>query len=168
MLEKNIILTIVLILGTFLMLSLSRFFLYRLGDAKKVSKYRIYYVTKTFNILIILIATLLCMLIWSVSLDGILVFVSSIFTVIGIAFFAQWSILSSITSSMLIFFTFPTRVGDVVKIMDGENSVEGEILEISLFHIKIMNSKEELILYPNNLFIQKSVVKKNKLSKDRS
>lgn len=168
MLEKNIILTIVLILGTFLMLSLSRFFLYRLGDAKKVSKYRIYYVTKTFNILIILIATLLCMLIWSVSLDGILVFVSSIFTVIGIAFFAQWSILSSITSSMLIFFTFPTRVGDVVKIMDGENSVEGEILEISLFHIKIMNSEEELILYPNNLFIQKSVVKKNKLSKDRS
>ncbi|MDX1808698.1 MAG: mechanosensitive ion channel [Sulfurospirillaceae bacterium] len=162
MLDRNIILTIILILGTFLALSLSRFFLHKTGNMKKISKNRIYYVVKTFNILIISFALFLGLLIWSVSLNGLLVFASSIFAVVGIALFAQWSILSNITSSILIFFTFPTRIGDFIKIIDGDNSVEGEIVEISLFYIKILTQKEEMILYPNNLFVQKPVIKINK------
>lgn len=48
--------------------------------------------------------------IWGVETKDILFTVSSIATVIGVAFFAQWSILSNITSGMILFFSFPFRI----------------------------------------------------------
>ena len=73
--------------------------------------------------------------------------------------FAQWSILSNVTASIIIFFTFPARVGDKIRIVDGENSIEGTIQEISLFQIELKDSDSHTVLYPNNLLLQKPVVK---------
>ena len=73
--------------------------------------------------------------------------------------FAQWSILSNVTASIIIFFTFPARVGDSIRIVDGDNSVEGKIKEISLFQIELNDQDGNLIMYPNNLLLQKPVVK---------
>jgi len=98
-------------------------------------------------------------LIWSVSLSGLLVFASSIFAVIGVALFAQWSILSNLTSSIIIFFSFPSRIGDYIKILDGDNSIEGKIIEIELFHIRILDHDDNIVIYPNNLFMQKPIIK---------
>ena len=85
------------------------------------------------------------------------VFFGSIFAVIGVALFAQWSILSNVTASIIVFFFFPYRVGDNVKILDGENSVEGVINEISLFHVILMDVDGLTITYPNALVFQKAV-----------
>jgi len=98
-------------------------------------------------------------IIWNVQLGGVMVFASSIFAVIGVALFAQWSILSNLTSSIIIFFTFPARVGDKIKVIDGDNSISGEIIEISLFQIEIEDADGNIVLYPNNLFIQKPIMK---------
>lgn len=84
------------------------------------------------------------------------VFFGSIFAVVGVALFAQWSILSNATSSIMIFFFFPFKVGDYVTIIDGENSIEGKIKEITLFHI-ILENYEELFTYPNSMIFQKAV-----------
>ena len=46
-------------------------------------------------------------IIWGVQLQSLNVFLSSIFAVIGVAFFAQWSILSNITAGVVMFFSFP-------------------------------------------------------------
>jgi len=77
--------------------------------------------------------------------------------------FAQWSILSNVTSSIIIFFTFPAKVGESIKILDGDNSVSGKIVEISLFQIHMLNEQGDLIIYPNNLFMQKPIIKLNNL-----
>ena len=91
------------------------------------------------------------------------VFLSSVFAVIGVALFAQWSILSNITSSLIIFFAFPYRVGDVIRIIDGNDDLSGTIEEISLFHVIILQG-EALITYPNSLMLQKAVIKVSHLS----
>jgi small-conductance mechanosensitive channel len=82
---------------------------------------------------------------------------TSIFAVLGVALFAQWSILSNVTASVIVFFFFPYHVGDHVKIIDGEDTIEGIILEITLFHV-ILKYEDTHITYPNSLVFQKAVV----------
>jgi len=158
-LDQNLVLTIILIVSTVGILKFTKYFLEKIGTNKKVGEKRVYYISKIAQIFIVLIALFLLTFIWSVNLSGIFIFASSIFTIIGVAMFAQWSILSNITSSIIIFFSFPARVGERIKIVDGENSVIGEIVEISLFNIEIIDSQGNRIHYPNNLFIQKPVKK---------
>lgn len=93
-----------------------------------------------------------------------MVFASSVFAVVGVALFAQWSILSNATASVLIFFSFPARVGDCIKVIDGDNSVEGEIVEIALFNTQLKDYYNNTVIYPNNLLLQKPVQKITHLS----
>lgn len=85
------------------------------------------------------------------------VFLSSIFAVIGIAFFAQWSILSNITSGIIMFFTFPYKIGDFIKIHEGEDSIYGYIEDIKTFQVVIRSLDNNLVTYPNSMMLQKGV-----------
>lgn len=89
------------------------------------------------------------------------IFLSSVFAVIGVALFAQWSILSNITASLIIFFGFPYRVGDKIRIIDKDDDICGVIEEITLFHV-LIKREDELITYPNTLILQKGVIKNPK------
>ncbi len=157
--DTNVVLTTILVVGVLITLKTSKYFLNKIGLVKKVATKRIYYISKIIYIFIMIVALFLLAVIWSVSLDGILIFGSSIFAVIGVALFAQWSILSNLTSSVIIFFTFPARVGDKIMIIDGDNTITGDIVEISLFQIELIDDEENIILYPNNLFMQKPIKK---------
>lgn len=86
-------------------------------------------------------------------------FVSSAFAVLGVALFAQWSILSNITAGVLIFFAFPYRIGDRIKIVEKDEDMSGVIVEISLFHILLKRDSGDVMTYPNSLMLQKGVVK---------
>lgn len=86
-------------------------------------------------------------------------YLSSIFAVIGVALFAQWSLLSNITASVVIFFAFPYRVGDRIKVTDPDFDLSGSVEEISLFHVLIRTDAGNMVTYPNNLILQKPVIK---------
>ncbi|MBU1658874.1 mechanosensitive ion channel family protein [bacterium] len=161
--DNNIFFSIILIIGTLLSLNVSKYFLTKIGSIKKVTERRIYYVARSIQVIILIVSFFILAIIWSVSLSTVLVVASSIFTIIGVALFAQWSILSNITSSIIIFFTFPTRIGDTIKIIDGDNSVTGVIVEITLFQIELLDTEGNTISYPNNLFIQRPIKKINNI-----
>jgi MscS family membrane protein len=74
---------------------------------------------------------------------------------VGVGLFANWSMLSNITASIIIFFFYPYKVGESIKIIDGENSVEGTVMDITLFNIEIKTAEGRTVTYPNNLAIQK-------------
>jgi len=159
LLTTNLTLTAVIILLSVLSFRFSDYFINKIGINKKIIPKRVYYVIKFLHFIIIFVAFMAMAIIWNVQLGGVMVFASSIFAVIGVALFAQWSILSNLTSSIIIFFTFPARVGDKIKVIDGDNSISGEIIEISLFQIEIEDADGNIVLYPNNLFIQKPIMK---------
>jgi small-conductance mechanosensitive channel len=87
------------------------------------------------------------------------VFLSSLFAVIGIALFAQWSILSNLTASMIIFFQFPYHIGDRVRILNADFDLTGMIEEISSFHVMIRHDRGDLMTFPNTLMLQTPVIK---------
>jgi small-conductance mechanosensitive channel len=114
-------------------------------------------IVRAFNLLTTITALVFIAAIWGLRQSEIAVFVSTIITAIGIAFFAQWSLLSNITSSILIFFNHPMKIGDHIKVMDKEFPFEGEITDLSYFFVYIKTNSGELITLPNSLVLQKSI-----------
>ena len=96
--------------------------------------------------------------VWGLEQHEIALFASTIFTALGIAFFAQWSLLSNITSSIILFFNHPIKLGDTIKILDKDYPFEGEITELSYFFIHLKTDSGEIITIPNSLVLQKSIV----------
>ncbi|MEM8715066.1 MAG: mechanosensitive ion channel family protein [Cyanobacteria bacterium P01_G01_bin.4] len=96
--------------------------------------------------------------IWNITIQGLAVYFASFFAVVGVAFFASWSVLSNVSAAIILFFSFPIRIGYRIRVQDGDNSIEGEIINISLFNIQIQKGRGETVFYPNNLAMQKPII----------
>lgn len=114
-------------------------------------------VIKYLKILITLLGTILMFIIWGVQAKNIVTTLSAVITVIGVALFAQWSVLSNITSGVIVFFSFPFRIGDTIRIHDTDFPIEAEIEDIRAFHTILKTRDGEIITYPNNLLLQKGI-----------
>jgi len=156
---SSIIFSAAVVIGLFIVIKLSKRVLFSIARRKQVQEKRIYYISRFFDVVYVLIALFTIAFIWSVDIKGLSVIASSVFAIIGVALFAQWSILSNVTASIIIFFTFPAKVGDRIRILAGDNTVEGRVREIALFQIEIIDDEGNTILYPNNLLLQNPVVK---------
>jgi small-conductance mechanosensitive channel len=95
--------------------------------------------------------------IWGLKQNQIAVFVGTILTALGIAFFAQWSLLSNITSSILLFFNHPIKIGDSIKVLDKDYPFEGEVSDLTYFFVYLKTENGEIITIPNSILLQKSV-----------
>lgn len=155
----EIALSLVLALTYFVVTKTLARLLTEIGIKKQAAPQRAIYITKVFNFGVLVLAMILLTLIWGIDYGSVFVLASSVLAVIGVAFFAQWSILSNITASIVIFFSYPSRIGDFVRIVDGDNTLEGEILDINLFQVLLKDGDDNVINYPNNLIIQKPLVR---------
>lgn len=124
-------------------------------------------VIKYIHILIGILVLIVLFTIWGIKTEHVVLFASSISAVIGVAMFAQWSILSNITAGIILFFNFPFKIGDVILIHDKDFPVEGEIMDITAFHALLKTKNGERITYPNNLLIQKGITIVKQNSDDR-
>jgi small-conductance mechanosensitive channel len=93
--------------------------------------------------------------VWGLKQNEIAVFASTLLTALGIAFFAQWSLLSNITSSIILFFNHPLKLGDTIKVLDKDYPFEGEITDLTYFFVHLKTKSGEIITIPNSLVLQK-------------
>lgn len=134
----------------------------RYAKSSEIIERRTNLVIKYIHILITIMALITLILIWGVQAKDIFITLSSIATIIGVAMFAQWSILSNITSGIILFFSFPFKIGDTILIHDKDYPEEGEVEDIGAFYVTLKSINGETVIYPNNLFFQKgiSIIKK--------
>lgn len=153
------------LLGTTMTLSVfvvARFLLVktikRIGRISEINRIRTRLVIRyvTFALSIILIVALV--LIWGVNIRELGLIISSVFAVIGVALFANWSILSNITAGIILFLYFPYKIGDRIRVQDKDFPDEAIIMDIQSFTVHLLKDNGELLTYPNNLFLQKGVV----------
>ncbi|SMO85859.1 Mechanosensitive ion channel [Saccharicrinis carchari] len=134
---------------------------------KKVSlkfeyhKPRIKIVSKLISLLLFSVALGFVFIIWGIDQSDLFLFISSLLTIVGIAFVAQWSLLSNITSTLIIFFSHPIRIGERITILDKDYNMEGQISDIRIFFIIIKTTDGEYVTIPSSVFMQK-MIKKNK------
>jgi small-conductance mechanosensitive channel len=114
-------------------------------------------IIKAVQLLSFLTAIVLLSAIWGLKQNEIAVYVGTILTAIGIAFFAQWSLLSNVTSSLLLFFNHPVKIGDKIKVLDKDCPFEGEVTDLTYFFIHVKTDEGEITTIPNSVLLQKSV-----------
>lgn len=117
-------------------------------------------IRKVINLINILVSLTVILIIWGVDQSELTVFIGSLLTVLGIALFAQWSLLSNITSSIIIFFNHPVKLDDTITIIDKDYETTGRVSDIGVFFIILKTNEGEQITIPSNVFIQKMIKKK--------
>jgi len=110
----------------------------------------------TYFIVYIVFGALLAV-IWGVDFNRLSVFISSVLAVLGVGFFAQWSLLSNLTASAILFFNHPVRIGSRIRILDKDFELVGEVKDITGFYFFMKTDKGELITFPNSLIMQKGI-----------
>ena len=160
--------TLVLILLIPVSRTIIRKLTWKYANINSFNKNRTKMMLKYINIIINLAAVILLIIIWGVDPGNILLTLSSVFAIIGVAMFAQWSILSNITSGIIIFFTMQVRIGDKIEIHDKDFPIVAEIVDIKAFHICLKSMADEQILYPNSLILQKGITIRSTKPTDES
>lgn len=159
--DSRIILQVLISLGILLILiiflTLSRRLIYKIGRRHNFHITRIFYARKVATLFFVILLLLVLSIVWGFDIDGLPIYFASFFGIVGIAFFASWSLLSNITASLIIFFMYPFRISDKIKIIDGENSIIGIVYDMTMFSIILKNEDGDLVSYPNNLLLQKPI-----------
>lgn len=114
-------------------------------------------IIKAVYLLITMTTLVLLAAIWGLEQNEIAVFVTTILTVLGIGFFAQWSLLSNITAGVILFFNHPMKIGDTIKIFDKDFPIQGEITDLTYFFVYIKINVDEIVTIPNTLLLHKSI-----------
>jgi small-conductance mechanosensitive channel len=76
---------------------------------------------------------------------------------VGVGFIAQWSILANVTSSLILFFNHPMKLGQEIQILDKEYDITGTLVDISFFFLYIKTEDGETITIPNSVVLSKVI-----------
>lgn len=166
----QIIETVIVIVGYIITHYITKFFVNDSLKQTHLQRGRRKMIIKAVHLLSFLTATVLLAAIWGLKQNEIAVFAGTILTALGIAFFAQWSLLSNVTSSLLLFFNHPVKIGDKIRFLDKDYPSEGEIVDLTYFFVHIKTDDGGITTIPNSLFLQKSitVIEKNNTIKSKS
>ncbi|RAJ16938.1 mechanosensitive ion channel domain-containing protein [Olleya aquimaris] len=152
LINTTIVLAIFILIRFILKVSIKK-----LGQKTGINDARIGLISRYTTVTLFLIFILFVAYIFGAKFEDLAVIFSSVFAVIGIGLFAIWSILSNITSGIIMFFSFPYKVGDKIKIHDKDAPIEGIIEDIRAFQLHLRLDNGDLVTYPNNLILQKAV-----------
>lgn len=111
-------------------------------------------ILRLLNLLIVLVLAVMLTAIWGVKQSEVLIFATSVITVLGVAFFAEMSILSNITACLVLFFQHPIKIGDTIKVLDDDHRIEGELVDITYFFVFIRTADRGMITMPNSVLLK--------------
>lgn len=136
---------------------LGKRFVVHIGQMGSKSEMRISRMTRVVSVIINLTTIIILSIVWGVKPENVIIVFSSLFTIIGVAIFAQWSILSNITASMVIYFSMPFRIGDEIEIIDKEHPIKATVENVLTFTIHLRKDDGNLVVMSNTQFLQKVI-----------
>lgn len=110
------------------------------------------------RVIVATVSLALLLLAWGIDFSGLLVLSTSIITVTGVALFASWSLISNITAYFILLTNVAYRRGNYVRILDGDNFIEGVIADVGPFSTRLLTTERETLMYPNNLILTRPVL----------
>ena len=130
---------------------------YKYGHVIQIHEIRIKQVMRVLSLMLNITFLFIVAMIWGVKPDNLILSLSSILAFVGVALFAQWSVLSNVTAGLIMYFSAPFRIGDRINIIDKDIPITATIENIHSFYTHIVTDDKELIVIPNNVFLQKIV-----------
>ena len=154
----EIIATILAIILTSIIKYGSKRIIKKITEVSEKAENRRRIITKYIDWMIYTLFIIALLGIWGIDTKNVVTYITSILAFIGVALFAQWSVLSNITAGIVMFFSFPYKIGDTIKIEDKDFPIEAQIEDIKAFHTILITTDGKKVTYPNNLFLQKAVI----------
>lgn len=96
-----------------------------------------------------IISIVLILFVWGFDFNGLMTMSVGLIALLGVSLFASWSILSNVTAFFLLVFHESYKRGNFIRVIAGDNYLEGYISEINLFNTKLITEDKEVIVYPN-------------------
>ncbi len=121
------------------------------------SDLRVNQVHRLTRVFVNIAALIILIVIWGVDTKNLFVTLSSVFAVIGVALFAQWSVISNVTAGVILFFSPAYRIGNYIRILDKDLPTEAKIEDIFAFYTHLRTREGDLQIFPNNLLLQKAI-----------
>ncbi|MCW1954180.1 MAG: mechanosensitive ion channel [Flavobacteriia bacterium] len=160
--SNELLSSLALLAGLLLIKFISTKAIRKVGKLSDLNKSRTKLIIKYSSIGITFMGVAGLLIVWGVNLEDLSLVLSSFFAILGVALFATWSILSNVTAGIILFFAFPFKIGDRIKIQDVDFPLEAIITDIRAFYVELKTNEGTLVTYPNNLFLQKGVALINK------
>lgn len=156
---ETVILLVLLLVGNMIFRTVLR----RIDKRVQFALERKRIIFKIIHLFIAILVIVGLIAIWGVDPKQLFLFLTSALTILAVGFFAQWSILSNITASLILFFNHPIHIGGYIKIVDKDLPIEGIVENITIFFLYIRTSEGELLSIPNILVMQKTISAHRKL-----
>ncbi|MCT6868949.1 mechanosensitive ion channel family protein [Apibacter sp.] len=153
----QLIATIIVAMAIYFLKLIINKIILKYGNHSHIKELRTRVVIKYSNILINILGFILLITIWGVTPEWIFATFASFFAIVGVAFFAQWSLLSNVTAGFIIYFTVPFRIGDTIRIIDKDNPIVAVVEDIKAFYVVLRTEEGYPITFPNNLILQKAI-----------
>lgn len=148
----------ILLLVLFIAISLTKRLTKSYVVKNSIEPHRRKLILNLFYLVYLITSFFLFLLIFGIDLKQFGVFATSILAVLGVGFFAQWSMLSNLTASIILFFHHPMRIGDTIKILDKEYDLTGEVKDIKSFYTLLYIAEENKhITIPNIIILYKGI-----------
>src|SRR5882672_3080017 len=94
-----------------------------------------------------IVATMLVLEIWGVSVGGLWTVLVSAATIIGVGFLATWTMISNMTASFFIAIWRPFRLGDTVEILP--EGLKGRVIDRNLMFVVLREEGGAALRVPN-------------------
>ena len=153
----EILWSVALFAALFIFSQFAKYAIRKFSKLKAIDLNRKKVILKLNSMVYYLIAAILLAIIWGVELKEFTVFISSVLAVIGVAFVAQWSILSNLTASVILFFNHPLRIGDRIRVQDKDFDWTGHVEDITGFYLFLKTDKGENVTIPNSIVINRGI-----------
>ncbi len=129
----------------------------RIAGARNLHPPRVAEMRRVVGIISVIVLVGVLALTWSVQFSSLVIASGAIVAAIGVAFFAQWSILSNVTTSIIMFWRFPIHVGDRVGLVSDRN-FSGVVRELTPFFIVLTDENGNTVTIPNALSLQQMFI----------
>lgn len=99
------------------------------------------------------VALLLVLNFWGVSVTGLWAILVSGLTIIGVGFLATWTMVSNVTASLFLAVWRPFRLGQTVELLP--EGIGGRVVDRNMMFTVLREESGTAMHIPNNLFFQK-------------
>lgn len=155
----DIILTVLIIIFYFVSARALKKYITKYGKKRQFTRSQRIKLVRLLKFFLSIGFILILTLVWGLNMKDIWVLGSVILGFIGVAVFAVWSLLSNVLAAYILFFSEPFQIGDFVILKDGDNSIEGEVMNMTTFYVKVKLDNGAIANIPNNVTFQKILIK---------
>ena len=104
--------------------------------------------------------------VWGIEIKNLWLSVTGLLAMVAIAFFAVWSLVGNILAGIIIYFTTPFKIDDLIEIQP--EGIKGRVFAINSFFTLLVDEDNNYFNVPNSLFFQKFLKVYNRKKKNKA